>query len=54
MNGGEHLVCGYSVDGYIEIPTGDSEDPYKIVFEYMGCFYHTNVPKKRWKYNHMV
>jgi hypothetical protein len=41
MNGGEHLVCGYSVDGYIEIPTGDSEEPYKIVFEYMGCFYHT-------------
>ena len=40
MNGGEQLVSGYSVDGYIQIPSGGGEEPYQIVFEYMGCFYH--------------
>jgi hypothetical protein len=40
MNGGEQVIAGYSVDGYMEIPTNDVNKPYKIVFEYMGCFYH--------------
>ena len=35
LNGGEKIVAGYQVDGFIQLKGSDGK-PYTIVFEFMG------------------
>lgn len=39
LNGGEKIIQGYSIDGYMEISV-DGKLPYRIGFEYFGCRFH--------------
>lgn len=40
MNGGEKIIKGYSIDGYIELKTSEEDKPYRIGLEYLGCRFH--------------
>jgi hypothetical protein len=40
LNGGEKVINGFSIDGYIELPNTDVNLPYRIGFEYFGCRFH--------------
>jgi hypothetical protein len=40
LNGGEKVIEGFSIDGYLELPSQGAHLPFRIGFEYLGCRYH--------------